>query len=108
MLGSTLQPPAPIGPVFADALAKLLPEGLSSDTYNSQYLQRHSSSPAAILATAKVASTLRTPAQEVEATVFTALGSDVALDISVRSFILPLSVSSICRLERTENYYIPG
>lgn len=79
--------PPPVASVFSEARAKLLPseEALSLDTYNSHYLQRCSTSPPAILATAKVAHVLlQAPLVEVESLVFTTF-EDVArqaLDIS--------------------------
>ncbi|KAF8156996.1 NMDA receptor-regulated protein 1-domain-containing protein [Crassisporium funariophilum] len=76
------QPPAPIGPVFADALAKIIPGELSNETFNSQYLQRHSSNPQATLAAAKVSHKLKAPRDEVEAGVFALVGPEVKLDIA--------------------------
>ncbi|KAF8970163.1 NMDA receptor-regulated protein 1-domain-containing protein [Flammula alnicola] len=74
-------PPAPIGPVFIDALSKLLPDELSLETFNSQYLQRHSSNPQAVLAAAKVLQRLNAPLAETENAVFSLFGADVKLDI---------------------------
>jgi len=77
------QPPTPIGPLFNKALAQLLPGDLSLETYNSQYLQRHSTSVQAILAAARVMYELHTPLGEIEATVFTALGAEAILTVKV-------------------------
>ncbi|KAI4527448.1 N-terminal acetyltransferase A, auxiliary subunit [Schizophyllum commune Loenen D] len=74
-------PPAPMGPVVADALKELLPEEVSLETYNSQYLQQHSTSPRAVLATARAAQILGAPLAEVENTVFAVLGGEVELGI---------------------------
>ena len=79
------EPPAPIGPVVSESVPLIFPEGVSAETYNTQYLQKHSNSAPAILAAAKVAGeVLRAPREEVEGVVFTALGEGVQLDISVR------------------------
>lgn len=78
------QPPPPIGPVFAELSSAVLPEDLALETFNSQYLQRHSSSPLSILAAAKVSQQLQAPREEVENTLLTALGESVELDIKVR------------------------
>jgi N-alpha-acetyltransferase 15/16, NatA auxiliary subunit len=79
-------PPPPIGPLFNDAWCQLLPEELSLETYNSQYLQRHSTSVPSILAAAKVLHKLQSPMGEIEATIFTALGAEVKLEIKVFGF----------------------
>ncbi|KAJ6486930.1 NMDA receptor-regulated protein 1-domain-containing protein [Mycena sanguinolenta] len=61
------------GPILTEAVAKLLPDEVSLETFNSQYLQRHSTSAAAILAVTKVMVKLQTPREQVEETLFTAL-----------------------------------
>lgn len=76
-------PPPPIGPLFNEELTQLIPGTLSLETYNSQYLQRHSTAVPAILAAAKVLRTLQSPLGDIEATVFTALGSEAKLDVKV-------------------------
>ncbi|KII91268.1 hypothetical protein PLICRDRAFT_38004 [Plicaturopsis crispa FD-325 SS-3] len=70
-----------IRPVVADALSKTLPEDVSPDTFNSQYLQRHSNLSSPVLASAKASRLLGAPLDEVESTVFTTLGPDTDLDI---------------------------
>jgi len=80
--------PPPIGPLFDETLAQLLPEQLSLETYNSQYLQRHSTSVQAILAVAKVLYTLQSPLEEIETTVFTALAVEAKLDITTALSII--------------------
>jgi len=74
-------PPAPIGPVFVDAVSKLVPDGLSLDTFNSLYLQRHSTDPQATLASAKVSHKLKAPRDEVETLIFALLAPQVQLNI---------------------------
>ncbi|KDR72571.1 hypothetical protein GALMADRAFT_252705 [Galerina marginata CBS 339.88] len=95
-------PPAPIGPVFTEALSKLLPDEVSLETFNSQYLQRHSTDPQAVLASAKVLHNLNGSLQNVEDTVFSILGADVRLDI--RTALSALSFLSSLRSTRVEEF----
>lgn len=76
-------PPSPIGPVFAESVASLLPEEVSVETFNSQYLQKHSSDPLGVLAVAKVLQSADGSLEDVENTVFTTLGPDVRLTTKV-------------------------
>ena len=73
-----------MSPVVADALKELLPEEVSLETYNSQYLQQHSTSPRAVLAAARAAQILGAPLAEVENTAFAVLSGEVELGIKVR------------------------
>ncbi|KAJ3502625.1 hypothetical protein NLJ89_g8800 [Agrocybe chaxingu] len=76
------QPPSsPIGSVFTSSISELLPDELSLETYNSQYLQQHSSNPNAVLACARVSQLLGAPLPDVEATVFGIFAEEVELDI---------------------------
>lgn len=75
------QPAELVGPVVTAALTNLLPDELSLELFNSQYLQRHSTDARAILASAKVSRLLNAPKDEVESAVFAALNPDVQLDI---------------------------
>ncbi|KAF8067854.1 NMDA receptor-regulated protein 1-domain-containing protein [Lyophyllum atratum] len=95
-------PPAPIGPLVTEALAQLLSDEVSLDTYNSQYLQRHAPNPRAVLAAAKVARALQAPLQDVEATMFSALGADSKLDIPVALEIV--SFLGLIKSERLEEF----
>uniref|UniRef100_A0A5K1JUL3 RTX-toxin n=1 Tax=Ganoderma boninense TaxID=34458 RepID=A0A5K1JUL3_9APHY len=65
----------------SSAILKLLPDEVSMEVFNSQYLQRHSSRADAILAAAKVSRTLGAPREEVEASLFNALNADVELKL---------------------------
>ncbi|KAF8639266.1 hypothetical protein AX16_010338 [Volvariella volvacea WC 439] len=91
------QPPSPIGPVFQSSLHTFIPEGVSLETYNSQYLQKHSQSAKAILAVATVQKNLGAPIADVEETVWSSLregeGEEVeGFDVKVaQSFISFLS-----------------
>jgi len=77
-------PAAPIGPVFVEALNKLIPDELSLETFNSQYLQRNSSKPRAVFGAAQVLQKLSAPLSEIESVTFGLLGEDVKLTIPVR------------------------
>ena len=72
-------------------LPSLLPADITPDTFNSQYLQRHSLSPPAVLASAKVSRMLDTPREDLEAILFTTLGEGVPLCIKVTPIIESLS-----------------
>jgi len=80
-------PPAPIGPVLTESLSSILPDEISLETFNSQYLQKHSSSAAAVLAAAQVSRKLDAAREEVEAILFTTLKGDVQLDIKTAQAI---------------------
>ena len=75
--------PTPVGPIVEECLTSITPTEVSLETLNSQYLQRHSDSAEAILASAKVSYKLTTPKAEVESLVFTALSEGATLDIKV-------------------------
>ncbi|KAJ8597054.1 N-terminal acetyltransferase A, auxiliary subunit [Rhizopogon salebrosus TDB-379] len=72
--------PAPLGPVIAESIASLLPEQVSLELFNSEYLQKHSSSPMAVLAHARVAQISNAPLEEVETILFAVLRQPVELD----------------------------
>ncbi|KAG2089621.1 NMDA receptor-regulated protein 1-domain-containing protein [Suillus discolor] len=72
--------PAPVGPILAESIASLLPAEVSLELFNSQYLQKHFSSPMAIVAHAKVAQILKAPQDEVDSILFTVLKEPVQLD----------------------------
>jgi peptide alpha-N-acetyltransferase len=82
-VSSLPEPPPVVGPILTGSLSKLIPDEVSFEAFNSQYLQRHSASAAAILAVAKVMVKLQTPREQVEETVFTALEGAATLDIKV-------------------------
>ncbi|KAF7300714.1 hypothetical protein HMN09_00957200 [Mycena chlorophos] len=73
-LVSSLPPETAGMSLVSEVATKLVPEAVSVDAYNSQYLQRHAMEPAAILAVAKVQVRLETPREQVEDTVFTVFG----------------------------------
>jgi len=74
-------PPVPIGPALTEFLSATFPEDISLETYNSQYLQKHSSSGPAVLAAAKVSHMLGASREEVEAVLFTTFAAEAQLDI---------------------------
>ncbi|KAJ7627570.1 NMDA receptor-regulated protein 1-domain-containing protein [Mycena polygramma] len=79
---SSVPEPSPVvGPVLTELASKLLPDEVSLETFNSQYLQHHSTSAPAILAVAKVMFKLQTPREQVEETLFTAFEETATLDI---------------------------
>ncbi|KAJ7336280.1 NMDA receptor-regulated protein 1-domain-containing protein [Mycena albidolilacea] len=87
-VSSLAEPPQVLGPILTESSAKLLPDEVSLETFNSQYLQRHSASAPAILAVAKVLVKLQTPREQVEETLFTALDGSASLDIKTALAIL--------------------
>lgn len=83
-VSSLSKPPAdPVGSVLSSTLDKLLPDGVSLETYNSQYLQKHSTSAPQILAVAQSLHILVSPLKEVEDTALQVLGPDVQMDLKV-------------------------
>ncbi|KAK7046670.1 NMDA receptor-regulated protein 1-domain-containing protein, partial [Favolaschia claudopus] len=83
--GDSLQAAAPL---VTESASKLLPDELSLETFNSQYLQQHSASGLAIFAVAKVMVKLETPREQVDETLFTALEASVELDVKTALAIL--------------------
>lgn len=76
--------PEPIKSVLDASVAELKPAEVSLDVFNSQYLQRHSSSASAILASAKASRVLDAPREEVENVLFTTLVDGVQVRLEVR------------------------
>ncbi|KAF9482671.1 N-terminal acetyltransferase A, auxiliary subunit [Pholiota conissans] len=95
-------PPAPIGPVFTAALSKLIPAEVSLETFNSQYLQRHSANGKAILAAARVLRRLEAHLGEVENAVFGIFAQDVQLDIPTA--VAAYRFLSSLKSSRTEDF----
>ncbi|TDL19618.1 N-terminal acetyltransferase A auxiliary subunit [Rickenella mellea] len=87
-------PADPIGPALASALALILPDELALETYNSQYLQRHASSAASVLAAAKVAHNLHAPIEEVEDLLFRLttpeVNDDIKSGLATHAFLVKL------------------
>ncbi|PSR74379.1 hypothetical protein PHLCEN_2v9887 [Hermanssonia centrifuga] len=96
------EPPAPVGPVVTAAAADLVPADLSLETYNSQYLQKHSTSPRAILASAQALHILGAPVEEVESTTFGVLNPEVERDI--RSAMEVLAFLKSIKSTRSEEF----
>ncbi|KAH8116094.1 NMDA receptor-regulated protein 1a [Phellopilus nigrolimitatus] len=85
-VSSLAQPLAqPLDSVISSALSTLIPADLALDTFNSQYLQRHSTSATAALAAAQVLHRLKAPREEVESTVFGILAPETVVDIKSAS-----------------------
>ncbi|TCD68847.1 hypothetical protein EIP91_009561 [Steccherinum ochraceum] len=95
-------PPEPIGSVVKGAIAELIPDEVSLETYNSQYVQRHSTSGKAVLASGKVLQKLNTPIAEVESALFGALNPEVVLDIPTAIDVLELLKN--VKSERAEEF----
>jgi len=72
---------SPIGPVFIESLGTLIPESITLETFNSQYLQRHHSDAKALLAVGRVLQMLESPLTEIENTIFSIF--DVEVDLKV-------------------------
>lgn len=81
--------PERVRSVLEDAVAALKPAEISLDAFNSQYLQRHSSSAPAILASAKVSQVLGAAREEVEELLFTTLTDGVRLGLKVGAVLPP-------------------
>lgn len=88
-------PPEPIGPVIAEALTSLIPEEITLEVFNSEYLQQYPANAKVILASAKVSHQLQAPRTEVEDAIFGILNPEVSLDIKVSGQI---SFPSFCLL----------
>ncbi|KAF9527491.1 NMDA receptor-regulated protein 1-domain-containing protein [Crepidotus variabilis] len=67
--------------VFSETLTQLVPEGLSLETLNSQYLQKHGSDGKALLAVAKAMNILNAPQEELDSTVFGIVAEGVKVDV---------------------------
>lgn len=83
MLVSLLSESTPTTVVLHDTLAILKPREISSEAFNSQYLQLHSTSPSAILACAKASQVLGASVEEIESLLFTTIPEGVELVIEV-------------------------
>lgn len=99
---STLPEPIspPTGPVLVEALNKILPEDVSLETLNSQYLQKHSTSAKAILASAQALRVLGSPLQEAEDLVLTTLRGEVQLDVKVGLHVVFLCDSIVMLVDQ--------
>ncbi|TFK49358.1 N-terminal acetyltransferase A, auxiliary subunit [Heliocybe sulcata] len=70
-----------IRPAVIASVQELIPDEMSLDTYNSQYLQTHTTSANAILSCARASHRLEAPLAEIEDLVFTLFHADVDLDV---------------------------
>ena len=68
---------------MTESLKSLLPDEVSLETFNSQYLQDHSGDSKAALAFAKALRVLQTPPEEIENVLFEQLRPESSLDIKV-------------------------
>lgn len=82
-------PSEPVKSLFEEALSKLSPPNeVSLETFNSQFLQKRSSEPEAVIAAAKVLKNLEAPVVEVENVLFGLVALE-SLSIKVRSSFSP-------------------
>lgn len=83
--GSSLteKPSENVAAAVSPLLSKLIPDEVSLELFNSQYLQTHSSRGDAILAAAQASRILDAPREDVEGAVFSALNADVELRLEV-------------------------
>ncbi|KAI0711428.1 NMDA receptor-regulated protein 1a [Earliella scabrosa] len=75
------KPSENVASVVLAALGKLLPDEVSLEVFNSQYLQQHSSRADAVFATAKVSQMLGASREDVEAAIFNATNPEVELKL---------------------------
>ncbi|EJD05554.1 NMDA receptor-regulated protein 1a [Fomitiporia mediterranea MF3/22] len=73
--------PQPIAAAVLSAISTLIPSEVSLETFNSQYLQRYSTSARATLAASEALHLLHAPVNEIESTVFGMLAPENAVDI---------------------------
>ena len=64
-------------------LGKLIPNELSPNAFNAQYLQHHPSHGDAILAAAKVSRMLGASREEIESALFNAVNANVEISLEV-------------------------
>ncbi|KAG2003328.1 NMDA receptor-regulated protein 1a [Coprinopsis cinerea AmutBmut pab1-1] len=83
-------PPPPVGPAFTEALGKLEPGNIDAATFNSQFLQKHSSDGECVLAAAKALKVLDAPLDEIENAVFGLVKEPVILGIQTAKSALKL------------------
>lgn len=93
----------PIESVVTSALLTLLPAELALETYNSQYLQRHSTSAKSLLSVARVLFLLKAPQEQIDSTVFSILNPEVQMDIKVRMPIMSENLQLISSYFHTKN-----
>jgi N-alpha-acetyltransferase 15/16, NatA auxiliary subunit len=77
------QPPAPIGLALTISLPKLLPDDVTLEAYNLQYLQNHSDNANSVLAFSKALKLLGGPQQEIESALLGRLQPGSSLDLQV-------------------------
>lgn len=83
-----------MGPILSEALKKLIPNDQSLDTFNSQYIQRHSPSATHLLGAASVSQALGTPITEIEDLLFQCI-ADKTIDVKVCIFLFVSSKMAI-------------
>jgi hypothetical protein len=88
--------------VISDALATIATDEITPETYNVQYLQRHSGNAETVLGAAKALRIFGGPRDEVEGLVFGILNPEVDLPIKVsHRWLFQQGVSTHCRYLQT-------
>jgi len=74
-------PSSPVGAVVSGALESLITGEMALETYNAQYLQRHSCNASAVLGAARGLQILGSPRDEIEGVVFSTLNPETDLPL---------------------------
>ena len=80
-------PSSPVGAVVSGALGSLITREMALETYNAQYLQRHSYDACAVLGAARGLRILGSPKDEIEGVVFSTLNPETDLPLKVSNVI---------------------
>jgi peptide alpha-N-acetyltransferase len=80
-------PSSPVGAVVSGALGSLITREMALETYNAQYLQRHSYNASAVLGAARGLQILGSPRDEIEGVVFSTLNPETDLPLKVSNVI---------------------
>jgi N-alpha-acetyltransferase 15/16, NatA auxiliary subunit len=76
-------PSSPVGAVVSGALGSLITREMALETYNAQYLQRHSYNASAVLGAARGLQILGSPRDEIEGVAFSTLNPETDLPLKV-------------------------
>ncbi|KAF7289948.1 hypothetical protein MIND_01370000 [Mycena indigotica] len=91
-LVSSLPPETQGAALLSEIASRLLPDQVSIEVFNSQYLQSHSEDSAAVLAVANVLVALKSPLDQVEETLFTAFNAslDIKTALAIVDFLMTI------------------
>lgn len=76
-------PSSPVGAIVSSALDSLITREMTLETYNGQYLQRHSDNASAVLGAARGLQILGSPRDEIEGVVLGTLNPEMDLPLKV-------------------------